>query len=509
VIDSLAAICAEVKKHSVEKSIPVDLLWEYFGTFDPQAGLSHANTIRTTAGGDVYSPTATNDLLRKLQVVATSVYPLFLIPPSREFPITFLSPTRAIHSHPIAKEVTETLAYDPDLQNLYPADSSSSGAAEGDGDDRTFEFARFFAPKFIEAIITYAYDSALCNLRRTPSAEECCREIPKAVNLARSLSRGKSALLPVVISLANIKLPQDVVIESPVGKLAPYEKIYDRWIHRRIQRDDVHQESDQGRYTFYGAGDIVLHARIRFRLKVTVSPENVTGWQLIQVKKDEIESRQTIACLAATLGVAYEVPIAVDPVWGAAFSPIMTGLPGVWLDRGRVETRGPRRVLSVEEASSWQEWIARINKAGLGKLDIGARRLQSAIAERTSPVDQFVDSVIVWENLFGSGNNVLRIPASMAWLLAEDAEERLALQRELAALYGRRSAVVHGGAHISDSEAAESANRAVQVGIGALRKMYLEYPQMIHSTAAKRSLSMILQAPGQADQPRRSTSGTG
>lgn len=82
----------------------------------------------------------------------------------------------------------------------------------------------------------------------------------------------------------------------------------------------------------------------------------------------------------------------------------------------------------------------------------------------------------------------------MAWLLGRDAEERAGLHRELSRLYGRRSQVVHGGENLSDAEAAVAAERALEVAILALRKLYSDFPGLVNIAAHDRSLAMLLQS---------------
>ena len=79
-------------------------------------------------------------------------------------------------------------------------------------------------------------------------------------------------------------------------------------------------------------------------------------------------------------------------------------------------------------------------------MDVAARRMISAMAERKDSADALVDLVIVWENLFGSrqGEPTLRVSAALGWLLGSSAEEREAISSRAARLYSLRSDIVHG-----------------------------------------------------------------
>src|SRR5260370_26147054 len=98
----------------------------------------------------------------------------------------------------------------------------------------------------------------------------------------------------------------------------------------QAQKAKIGQESDQGRHEFQGVGDIVFHTRIPYRIDINTEPEGAWSWQLRRVNQVS-ESFEAIVCLAATLGIEYDIPIAVDPIWTVVFVPITRGaLPGLW-----------------------------------------------------------------------------------------------------------------------------------------------------------------------------------
>lgn len=115
-----------------------------------------------------------------------------------------------------------------------------------------------------------------------------------------------------------------------------------------------------------------------------------------------------------------------------------------------------------------------------------------AAAERREPSDVLIDSVIAWENLFGTkeGEPTLRVTASLALLLESEPEARRKLRTKLASIYTLRSNVVHGNSALNRSqyplcyEALDIAIRALRVLLsdrvdvlaqrdGALRSLYL------------------------------------
>lgn len=492
-LSNLADICSEILRYSVEHNTPVHFLWDIFGVRQNGQTSALANSIRLNAGGEVFAPTTRDDLLRELQAAAVDLYPLFLIPPSGQSPIERISASRSLLSYPSAENLVNLVQADVDLRNLYPKRDAGGEAIES---NRAARILMSHAPDLVEAIINYAYHNAALRLLRAPSSEEYCVEILQAFRVARSMAKGHRVALPVSIGLANLKLPEGTIIESAAGRLIPYSQIYDRLAPMRARQYKVNLHSDQGEHQFYGVGDIICHALVKFKLDIQSHPGGVRGWQLKEVVNEDLESRQAAICLAATLGVRHELPIAVNPVWMTVLSPISTPILGLWRNDYTLQrAMAPLRVLSIEQAKDWQEWISRISKCGLGTVTIAARRLQSAIAERTGPVDRFVDSVMIWENMFGSGGDVsLRIAASLACFLGESQVDRANLYETVNTLYRLRSQVVHGSVQLSDGEAAVSAEKALDIAIRGLRVLYELHPEMISTSARDRSLCTMLQA---------------
>jgi hypothetical protein len=111
---------------------------------------------------------------------------------------------------------------------------------------------------------------------------------------------------------------------------------------------------------------------------------------------------------------------------------------------------------------------------------------------RLDPVDGFIDTVIAWENLFGSRDReqlTLSISGAMARLLQPlDFERRLELQRELRDRYYRRSAIVHGGTHLEATAATVERDNALAALLATLRVLYRGQPHLIPDTNRARKI---------------------
>ena len=150
--------------------------------------------------------------------------------------------------------------------------------------------------------------------------------------------------------------------------------------------------------------------------------------------------------------------------------------------------------LSSGECEAVEFWCELVEAHWSPRVDIAVRRVLSAAHARADPADRLVDSVIAWENLFGTseGEPRLRISAAMAWLLARSGVERQDLQREVKQLYDDRSKIVHG-ASFNEVAIAEKASRALELARRSLRVLLQERPELLGlPDGAARSLSLIL-----------------
>jgi hypothetical protein len=105
-----------------------------------------------------------------------------------------------------------------------------------------------------------------------------------------------------------------------------------------------------------------------------------------------------------------------------------------------------------------------------------------------------IDSVIAWENLFGTkdGEPTLRVTASLALLLESEREARRKLRTRLAKIYGLRSDVVHGNKPLSKSDY-PLCYEALDIAIQALRVLLQDRTDVLEKPdGAQRSLHLIL-----------------
>lgn len=105
-----------------------------------------------------------------------------------------------------------------------------------------------------------------------------------------------------------------------------------------------------------------------------------------------------------------------------------------------------------------------------------------------------VDSVIAWENLFGTkeGELTFRVTTCLAKLLAESTEARLGLKSKLGKIYTLRSKVVHGSGSLKDDEH-PYCYEALDVAVRAVKMLVVDRVDILkESDGAFRSAALLL-----------------
>ena len=146
---------------------------------------------------------------------------------------------------------------------------------------------------------------------------------------------------------------------------------------------------------------------------------------------------------------------------------------------------------------AWKNWDA---------IDFAARRF-SAAGQRPDPLDRLLDWMIALESILcrGDGSVSYRVSTRAAILLGHDLPLRLALQKQVGALYGLRSKIVHGS-HQDLERTLKKMGDARAVGLQAyeiVRDVFLKLPE--HPVLLDReglvALSLMGFAGGLPDKP--------
>ena len=149
-------------------------------------------------------------------------------------------------------------------------------------------------------------------------------------------------------------------------------------------------------------------------------------------------------------------------------------------------------ILVDDHVSSLESMSRILEKKHPDGLDVSAIRLVSSVSRERNKSDSLIDAVIVWENLFGADSEVqFRVTASLAKWLESDISKRQSFQKQLKEVYDVRSRIVHGGT-VKPDKLNEVRETAVDVGIRALRKLYICSEDWLSMESNDRSKRILL-----------------
>jgi len=149
----------------------------------------------------------------------------------------------------------------------------------------------------------------------------------------------------------------------------------------------------------------------------------------------------------------------------------------------------------ADRIDNLEEWARIIDSSHTPSVDIAARRLISASAQRLDRSDALIDAVMVWENLVGtSTETTFRVTAALAKALESDRTKRRSLRQSLKKVYDVRSKVVHGVA-VEQSAVNDAASQAIDIAIRAMRSCYKRGRSWLELPSTDRADSLILEEP--------------
>ena len=194
------------------------------------------------------------------------------------------------------------------------------------------------------------------------------------------------------------------------------------------------------------AGDVVLETDMEYRLEIRPwpadldadRPDSLRSYEALEVNLETIR-------LAAVLCGDKQKSCPLVPTWRAVFDPLDWLLVNGWKDPRTGPSSVPRR-MDADTAADFAAWVARVYTRPRPSMDVAARRMISAMAERKDSADALVDLVIVWENLLDRGRASRPFESPPHWVgcSVRSAEEREAISSRAARLYSLRSDIVHG-----------------------------------------------------------------
>ena len=456
--------------------------------------MSIGNVIRLSAGGTIDAPEiAADDPVKGLLFrLAADSYPQMLVHEDGSWPGLNVS----FFQHPLREQLQRALHEDEQLSRLYPseADLGRSGVVfKSLGGGGTIQSVLFG-----ETLVRASWDLATMSIP-SPSLSDLYNAISANVDVLRAALAGNASRTRALLAVTGITTSGRSVM-TPWGVLRPISE-GERLAAPATLDGAVSGTDAEGRnVTVSYAGELVLDGDLPYALTVRewkVGDEFPTSPPLAQMAGASALRRRTeglqLAVLLAVVRPAGQWATARF-AWHWIADPIAHGRSMSWADHRSSPGLMPTEV-SDEECAALRHWCERIEEHWSPTVDIAVRRVLSASQQRTNPSDRLVDSVIAWENLFGTseGEPRLRISTAMAWLLADSGTARVELQKEIKQLYDDRSKIVHGGS-FEEVAIAERANRALDLALSSLRTLFGARTDILAlPDGAARSLKLILE----------------
>ncbi|MEW1830624.1 hypothetical protein [Streptomyces sp. NPDC088196] len=440
---------------------------------------SIANAMRMHCGGSLAAVDSSDPVEKALLTLGRDVYAACLLPEHTEPMMNQPVMSIPVFRYPKAKEAAQAILADPSLKKLFPGrpDSETYG---GDGIDvqAWLSWSNGSGGTFQLVMLVSSFLSiGLNRLSATSTVYEYFEVIRQLLSTSRSLANGKNTPVPVLIGLSNIQLSKSKAVVFPGGKL----RLPTAGDRRTLMNTDnvtvvleveAHLKLLSIRHWEQGAGD-----------DSAMGEDWERNQPALEKFRQELRRNTDLARLVMLFASSGDNIIAPAEMATAVINPLAAGqsVAGISPFRHPVAAFGTSTI-SLEDGTRIQEWAPKIAKHP-GSLDMAMRRLLSSVSTRLDPMDGFVDAVICWENMFGTGEGEVsfRVSGAIAKLLEpDDATTRKELFDEVRNLYGIRSKLVHGSKEPKYQDAVNQRKRSVEIAIQALQRLY-DLPDVLNA----------------------------
>jgi hypothetical protein len=442
---------------------------------------SNGNELRRQAGHDVPSVQTDDELLSTLATIARDVFPALLLPAARD-PTSVASlvvPShrligRSVDAHPLAVDFVAQIRGDA-LGELLAGDLSP----------RFFSFSAGLGGAVALDSLAVALIGSACArarlLHTDLTMERLMVQLTTLLDDLRAIGRNDSIMVPVAVALQGLAIEPGARFQLPWGLLRP------------MDQGALNAVGD----AFQASGSVfVTNVDTSVAVGSASAPDGPPSPRTAALRAFNEDLDARLHKLSLTLLLAQDEPrIAAVPTRIVAVTPLF----GVgWGARGHTPepVLGRQSTLASDSAPSVEIAANLVDSRYGPTLAIPTRRLTSALSARHDVEDSLVDAVVAWESLFAGtdvGELSFRIAAAMAWLLGTDADDRLAIHREISQLYGLRSRILHRGR--AGQDISTQRDRSVELGIRALGSLLREQPDLVADENRGKKLIMRGEAP--------------
>ncbi|MHB8613786.1 MAG: hypothetical protein ACYDAL_15390 [Candidatus Dormibacteraceae bacterium] len=457
-------------------------------------GTPLARILRAQAGATESPPAAGDPVEQAILRLAFDAYPAFLLPPKPQFRVASpinIEATALILRHPASRTFAEGVKADSTLGRAF-VERDQVGLVtwvwRSTGSGGTIQL------ELLPELILHAAWRHVGGL--APSPGSFGAESRVQLNLVRNLLAGQPQNVTAKYAFTGILLPDGVSRVDLSGATLEAVTDADREIAPEVLKQQITHTGRTGEVTTANYdGDVVLRMSFPLRVRVEAPPDagEVNAWPEDMHLPPSLDRCVERLRLSLLLAVRRDFAAQLLPTWRYFDDPFGHGLAASWFDPRNAAGFVPIR-LSAEEVQSVREWYHTLSHPRLDKIGVALRRIIKAVAERREPADVLIDSVIAWENMFGTseGEPTLRVTASLTILLEPNLDKREALRRDLNAIYKLRSKLVHGSYEFRPSDG-PLCQAALDVALRALKVLAEKRVDVLEKAdGAERSLYVML-----------------
>lgn len=432
-----------------------------------------------------------------LAALAVDAYPGFLLPEdSQSGPMhkrVNFAVTRMLHQHPSTNMLLENLLSEKIFASTFPTGENlidrATALFRNTGSGGSFQLV--LLP---ELLMMRAWLHLEC---QATTPEEFAIKAVGELQIVRRLLSGKTEYIPAKVAFTGVLLPTEssLDIQGPVPGTIRSATDADRNLAPPSLSGTVQGSDEDGALTTinYG-GDVIFEYKFPYRVRSLRDGFEITDpWPSDMERPSSINSVTTRLRFSLLLAVERRARVQIVQAWNHVDTPLNFGQSLSWSDTRQATGISPTQ-LTPEEMTAWVEWYERLCIEPVKKIDLALTRILRAMSERREPSDVLIDSVIAWENLFGTseGEPTFRISMSLAVLLEDSAESRRVRRTELAKIYGLRSRIVHGNGDLETDEHLRC-YEALDVAIKAIRVLLSERTDILSlANGAKRSEALLI-----------------
>jgi hypothetical protein len=426
-------------------------------------------------GGSETLPQTSGDLEPALVRLAIDSYPAFLLSPDpQSVPIPFMIERPSIRvmsmliRHPQSTTFANSVRSDAALKDIFQQHEEHVGdygmVYQNTGRGGSIQLT-MFSDRLLSAAWRHLDEG-------NRSSEAFAAQALKELRFARDAFLGKRQFVSAQIGIMGVLLPSSTTrLELPEGVVRAVTEA-DRKIAPESLKGQLTGTDSAGNTVVVNYdGDLLLEYRFPYRVRAVNQPMSATPSEFPEDMQPPAEVDAVLLRLrfSLMLAVERESRVQIVPTWRFIDDPLSMGQAHSWSDPRQGVGIMPVQ-LTEAEVAAWGEWYARLGTAHVTRISLALSRILRALAERHEPSDVLIDSVIAWENLFGTseGEPTFRVSTCLAVLLEDSFDARADLKKKLTVIYALRSKVVHGSRNLKQSEY-PSCQEALETAIRAIR----------------------------------------